>query len=171
MFDFRKYITSVPDFPSVGIDFKDITPLLANAKAMQHATDALFEMVKNEGITKVVGIESRGFIFAPLLAARLGVGFVPIRKPNKLPRKTVSQSYALEYGKDTLHMHADAIVKGDRVLLHDDVLATGGTAAAACGLIRQLGGDVVQCNFIIGLSFLNGAEKLSGVPIQTLVTY
>lgn len=169
--DFNTYIRDVKDFPKPGIVFKDITPLLQDPQALQKAAQGLLDLVGVDPIDKVVGVDSRGFIFAPLLAARLGAGFVPIRKKGKLPSKKISESYSLEYGTDTLEIHSDAIQKGDRVLVHDDVLATGGTAAAVCKLVERLGGEVVQCNFIIHLHFLEGSKKLEGYPITSLLTY
>lgn len=169
--DFEPFIRDVKDFPEQGIIFKDITPLLVNPTALQKASDALFDMVGNNNIDKVVGVDSRGFIFAPVLAQKLNAGFVPVRKVGKLPHKTVSESYDLEYGTDTLEIHMDSIEKGERVLVHDDVLATGGTAAAVCKLVERLGGEIVQCNFLIHLSFLKGGERLANYPIASLVTY
>lgn len=169
--NFEAYIRDVEDFPEKGIVFKDITPLLKDSVALNTAADTLFGMVGNLKIDKVVGVDSRGFIFAPLLATKLGAGFVPVRKVGKLPHKTVSESYNLEYGTDTLEIHTDAIKKGEKVLVHDDVLATGGTAQAVCKLIKQLGGEIVQCNFLIHLSFLDGAEKLENYPIAALLKY
>jgi adenine phosphoribosyltransferase len=127
--------------------------------------------LRDKGINKVIGVESRGFFFGTLLAQELNAGFVPVRKPNKLPYDTISASYALEYGTDTLEIHTDAIQKGDRVLIHDDVLATGGTAKAVCELVEQLGGIIVQCNFIMELTFLNGREKLGSNEIFAAFTY
>jgi len=169
--DFNAYIRDVEDFPKPGIVFKDITPLLQDATAIKMASQALYTFVGNQHVDKVVGVDSRGFIFAPLLAYQLNAGFVPVRKKGKLPAKKHTQSYDLEYGTDTLEIHSDAIKKGERVLVHDDVLATGGTAEAVCKLIERLGGEVVQCNFIIHLGFLKGAEKLNGYPIKSLLTY
>ena len=169
--DFKSLIRDVPDFPKNGVVFKDITPLLKNPLALKETVNALVRMVGGQAIDKVVGMESRGFIFGPLLAAQLNAGFVPIRKPRKLPSKTLSEAYELEYGSDTLEIHTDGIEKGDRVLVHDDVLATGGTAQAACKLIERLGGEIVQCNFLIELSFLNGRHKISQYPVQALVEY
>ncbi|MGC1514470.1 MAG: adenine phosphoribosyltransferase [Maribacter sp.] len=169
--DFKSLIRDVPDFPKNGVVFKDITPLLKNPLALKETVNALVRMVGGQAIDKVVGMESRGFIFGPLLAAQLNAGFVPIRKPRKLPSKTLSEAYELEYGSDTLEIHTDGIEKGDRVLVHDDVLATGGTAQAACKLIERLGGEIVQCNFLIELSFLNGRHKISQHPVQALVEY
>ena len=169
--DFKAFIRDVPDFPKQGIVFKDITPLLMHANALKGATDALFEMVGHQRVDKVVGVDSRGFIFAPLLAHKLNAGFVPVRKKGKLPSDTLGVSYDLEYGTDSLEIHTDAILKGERVLVHDDVLATGGTAAAVCDLVERLGGEIVQCNFIIHLGFLGGAHKLPGQDIKSLITY
>ena len=169
--DLGAFIRDIKDFPEKGIIFKDITPLLQHAKALQHAANELYKLVEGQRIDKVVGVDSRGFIFAPQLASNLNAGFVPVRKAGKLPYTTVSSSYALEYGTDTLEIHTDAISKGEKVLVHDDVLATGGTAAAVCQLVEQLGGEVVQCNFLIHLSFLKGHEKLPGYSINALLNY
>jgi adenine phosphoribosyltransferase len=169
--DFNAYIRDVKDFPKPGITFKDITPLLQDAVAIEMASQALYGFVGNQLIDKVVGVDSRGFIFAPLLATKLNAGFVPVRKKGKLPSERLTESYDLEYGTDSLEIHTDSIKKGERVLVHDDVLATGGTAGAVCKLIERLGGEVVQCNFIIHLGFLKGEEKLNGYPIKSLLTY
>ncbi|WP_211308920.1 adenine phosphoribosyltransferase [Marinirhabdus gelatinilytica] len=169
--DIEKYIRDIPDFPKKGVTFKDITPLLSHPEAMETCAQELLRLTESEKINKVVGIESRGFFFATLLAQGLAAGFVPIRKPGKLPYATLKQPYTLEYGMDALEIHEDAIQKGDRVLLHDDVLATGGTAQAACRLIEQLGGEIVQCNFLIELEFLKGAQKLRNYEIRSLLTY
>lgn len=169
--DLKKYIRDIPDFPEKGISFKDITPLLQDANALASAAEALFEMIKNKKVDKVVGMESRGFFFAPLLATRLNAGFVPVRKRGKLPHQTISEPYALEYGTDVLEIHVDSIIKGEKVLIHDDVLATGGTAKAVCKLIEKLGGEVVQCNFLLELKFLKGRDKLSDYPIEALIQY
>ncbi|MBR9855336.1 MAG: adenine phosphoribosyltransferase [Algicola sp.] len=169
--DFAPYIRDIKDFPKPGVCFKDITPLLKDPKAFKSASDALLGFTTNIQIDKVVGVDSRGFIFAPMLAEKLGAGFVTVRKSGKLPFRTVSQSYDLEYGTGTLEIHSDAIEKGDRVLVHDDVLATGGTAEAVCKLVEKLGGEVIQCNFLIELTFLKGADKLNGYPIKTLLQY
>jgi adenine phosphoribosyltransferase len=169
--DFASYIRDIEDFPKPGVVFKDITPLLKDPQVFQKAGEALLGLTSNMKIDKVVGVDSRGFIFAPLLATHLGAGFVPVRKSGKLPFKTLSETYALEYGEDTLEMHTDAILKGEKVLVHDDVLATGGTARAVCKLVEKLGGEVVQCNFLIELTFLKGAEKLNGFPIKALLQY
>lgn len=165
------FFRDVPNFPKEGILFKDITPLLLNYEATQLCLDTLVSTVKNKKIDKVIGVESRGFFFGILLAQKLNVGFVPVRKPKKLPYQTISASYALEYGTDSLEMHIDAIQPGDRVLIHDDVLATGGTAEAVCKLVEQLGGEIVQVNFLMELTFLNGRNKISGKEIFAAVTY
>jgi adenine phosphoribosyltransferase len=167
----KKYIRDIQDFPKQGILFKDITPLLIDPKTRQECLEILVSTVKNSKIDKVVGVESRGFFFGMLLAQELNVGFVPVRKPNKLPFDTISTSYELEYGTDSLEIHTDAIQKGDRVLIHDDVLATGGTAKAVCELVERLGGVIVQCNFIMELTFLNGREKIAGNAIFSAITY
>lgn len=169
--DFKNYVHDVPDFPKPGIIFKDITPLLQDSLVFKNAIGALIRLVDNHKIDKVVGIESRGFFFAPLLAAYLNAGFVPVRKKGKLPASKISQTYALEYGLDTLEIHVNAIQKGDRVVVHDDVLATGGTAAAVCKLVEKLGGQIVQCNFLIELDFLQGKEMLKQYPVKSLIHY
>lgn len=167
----NSHIRDVRDFPKKGIIFKDITPLLQEAAAVEIALNGLLALINTKKIDKVVAIESRGFFFGILLASKLNAGFVPIRKPGKLPYQTLSASYNLEYGTDALEIHQDAISKGDFVLLHDDVLATGGTAQAATKLIAQLGGIVVQCNFLIELSMLNGRDKLKDFETQSLLKY
>ncbi len=167
----QDFIRDIPDFPKPGIIFKDITPLLANPKALISCADQLTSFCpEGEKIDKVIGIEARGFIIGGMIAERLGAGFVPVRKKGKLPYTIKSKSYGLEYGEDTLEIHTDAIASGERVLIHDDVLATGGTAKAVCDLVQELGGVVVQCNFIMELDFLNGKDKLD-VPISSLLNY
>jgi len=167
----ENFIRDIQDFPKPGILFKDIAPLLNSPEATKSCLDQLVGLVKNQHIDKVVGVESRGFFFATLIAQKLNAGFVPVRKPGKLPHTTISQSYDLEYGTDTVEMHIDGIQKGDRVLMHDDVLATGGTAEAVCKLIERQGGIVVQCNFIMTLDFLNGKDKLQGYDIASVLAY
>ncbi len=169
--DLKSFIRDVPNFPKEGILFKDITLLLQDPKALKETAEELTKFVDGQVIDKVVGMESRGFIFGPLLAANLNAGFVPIRKPGKLPSKTLSETYQLEYGIDTLEIHVDGIEKGDKVLIHDDVLATGGTAQAACKLVERLGGEIVQCNFLIELNFLNGRNKISNYNCQSLFQF
>lgn len=167
----NQYIRDIQDFPKPGVIFKDITPLLANPKAVKECMALLINSLKDKNIDIVVGAESRGFFFATLLAYELGAGFVPVRKPKKLPFTTLSATYELEYGSDTLEMHTDAIKKGDRVLIHDDVLATGGTAKAVCELVEKLGGEIVQCNFLMELSFLKGREKISRYDVYAPLVY
>ena len=167
----NQYIRDVQDFPKPGITFKDITPLLENPKAVKECMALLLNNLRDRGINKVVGVESRGFFFATLLAYELGAGFVPVRKPKKLPFETISATYELEYGTDTLEVHTDAIKPGDRVLIHDDVLATGGTAKAVCELVERLGGEIVQCNFLMELSFLNGRQKLGTREVYSPLVY
>lgn len=171
MKNIESFIREIPDFPKPGIRFKDITPLLQDAEAMRETVALLVEMTGNVKIDKVVGIESRGFLFGTLLAEKLNAGFVPVRKPGKLPYKTFAEVYELEYGKDTLEIHQDAIKKGEKVLLHDDVLATGGTARTACNLIEKMGGIIVQCNFLTELSDLNGRRRLKGYDVESLLIY
>lgn len=167
----KNYIRDIQDFPKEGIAFKDITPLLIDADARKKCLELLVLSVKDKKIDKVIGIESRGFFFGTLLAQELNVGFVPVRKPNKLPFDIISASYDLEYGSDTLEIHADAIQKGDRVLIHDDVLATGGTAKAVCELVEKLGGIIVQCNFLMELTLLHGRDKIAGTEIYAAIEY
>lgn len=167
----ENYIRDIQGFPKEGILFKDITPLLIDPKSTQECLKTLVSTLKNLKIDKVIGVESRGFFFGTLIAQELNVGFVPVRKPNKLPYESIAATYDLEYGTDTLEIHIDAIKKGDRVLIHDDVLATGGTIKAVCELVERLGGEVIQCNFIMELSFLNGREKIKDKPIFAAITY
>jgi len=169
--DISSFIRTVPDFPKKGIMFKDITTLIKDPNGFDIALSNLYNLAKDKKITKVVGIESRGFIFGAVLASKLGVGFVPIRKPGKLPAETLAESYSLEYGTDKIEIHKDALSTGDKVLLHDDLLATGGTMEAACKLVEKLGAEVVQISFLIELTFLNGREKLKKYDVQSLVTY
>ena len=166
-----KYIRNVPDFPKPGILFKDITTLLKDAEAFQKMGDALVSFSKGKNIQKVVGIDSRGFIYGGYLATQLGAGLVLIRKEGKLPAETFKKLYALEYGAGILEVHKDAIQPGERVLLHDDLLATGGTAEAACNLIEKAGGEVVQLSFIIELAFLKGRGRFEGYDIQSALIY
>ncbi|UUF13145.1 MULTISPECIES: adenine phosphoribosyltransferase [Flavobacterium] len=167
----ENYIRDIQDFPKEGILFKDITPLLNDVEARQECLSILVNSLNGQKIDKVVGAESRGFFFGMLLAQELNAGFIPVRKPKKLPYETISASYALEYGTDSLEMHTDAIQKGDRVLIHDDVLATGGTAKAVCELVEKLGGEIVQCNFLMELTFLNGREKIKEFPVFAALSY
>ena len=164
-------IRDVPDFPKPGIVFKDITPLIADADALREATRKMADPFQDARIDRVVGIESRGFILGSIVARELGVGFIPVRKPNKLPAKKTSVEYALEYGTDTLEVHTDACERSARLLVVDDVLATGGTAKATCELMERVGGTVVGLSFLAVLEFLNGRERLRGRRIETVLTY
>ena len=167
----KDLIRDVPNFPIEGIIFKDITTLLKDKSGFSATLDELYNLAKNKGITKVIGIESRGFIFGGALAEKLGAGFIPIRKPGKLPAETMSETYELEYGTDTIEIHKDALEHGDKVLLHDDLLATGGTMEAACKMVEKLGAEIVQISFLIELKFLKGKEKLNGYYVRSLIEY
>jgi adenine phosphoribosyltransferase len=169
--DLERAIRNVPDFPKPGIQFKDITPVLADARLFAGAIDLLTQRFEPGDVDVVVGIDARGFIFAAAAALRLQAGFIPVRKKGKLPYQTIEQDYALEYGHATVAIHTDAIKPGCRVLLVDDLLATGGTAAAAAALVRKLGGEILEVGFLIELEFLKGREKLTGLPIRSLVIY
>ena len=169
--ELKAKIRDVPDFPKPGIVFKDIMPLLADAAALKETVDLLAEWARPRTPDLILGAEARGFITGGALACKLGCGFVAARKPGKLPWRTVSAKYALEYGFDSLELHADAIVRGQRVLVHDDVLATGGTARAKVDLVEQLGGVVVGVAFIISLDFLNGRDRLEGYDVTSLIHY
>jgi adenine phosphoribosyltransferase len=169
--DLKQKIRTVMDFPKKGIGFKDITTLLLDKRALKEAVDKMAAPFLNRGIAKIVGIESRGFIFGMPIAYQMGLPFVPIRKPGKLPADTEAETYALEYGTDTIEIHKDAIHKGDSVLLVDDLLATGGTMAAAARLIQKRGGKVAGISFLIELDFLNGRDKLREFDISTLIHY
>ncbi|MDA9056568.1 adenine phosphoribosyltransferase [Flavobacteriaceae bacterium] len=169
--DLKSYITDVPDFPKKGIIFKDITSLLESPEGVKLCLESLLSELKNKQIDKVVAIEARGFFFGMLLAQSLNVPFVPVRKPGKLPRKVITQSFDLEYGSDVLELHEDAIQPGDKILIHDDVLATGGTAEAVCKMVESLGGQIVQCNFIMKLDFLEGSKKIEPYPLYAALRY
>jgi adenine phosphoribosyltransferase len=169
--DLKKAIRSIPDFPKKGIVFRDITTLLKDATAFRRAVDLLSEHYAGRGITKVVSVESRGFILGAPLAYALGAGFVPVRKPGKLPSAALREDYALEYGTDALEIHNDAITKGERVLLIDDLLATGGTILAVCKLVERLGGEIVGLGFLVELSFLHGRARLENYEVYSLIDY
>lgn len=171
MENLKKLIRDVPDFPKKGIIFKDITPLLQDPKGLRTAVEVISQHYKSKKIDIVVGAEARGFILAPTVAFNLGAGFVPVRKPGKLPYKKISESYALEYGTDTLEMHKDGIKKGQNVLMVDDLLATGGTMAACCKMVESVGGNIAGCAFLIELAFLNGKNALSKYDIFSVITY
>lgn len=167
----KNKIRDIQDFPKEGVIFKDITPILSDPDAMNKALDLFLKQLKDVKIDKVVGMESRGFFFGTLLAQRLNAGFVPVRKPGKLPFTTLAQTYDLEYGQDKLEIHSDSIKKGENVLIHDDVLATGGTAKAAVKLVEALGGNIIQLNFLIELTFLNGIKKLENHDVFSILKY
>ena len=169
--DYKALIREVPDFPKPGILFYDITTLLKNAQAFRQILDELTNRYKNQKISKIVGIESRGFILGSPLAYQLGTGFVPVRKPGKLPADIFEVKYNLEYGSNSLAIHRDAIAVGERILIVDDLLATGGTAAATVNLVRQLGGELVGLVFLVELAGLKGREKLNGCDIYSMITY
>jgi adenine phosphoribosyltransferase len=169
--ELKKYIRDVHDFPKKGIVFKDITTLLKDPVALKTTAKYLFEFVKDKDITKVAAIESRGFIFGSILAENLNAGFIPIRKPGKLPSETLREKYDLEYGSNEIEIHKDSIEPGDKILIHDDLLATGGTAKAATNLIENLGGKVLAFSFIVELTFLHGRDKLKGYEVNSLISY
>jgi adenine phosphoribosyltransferase len=169
--DLKRAIRDVPDFPKQGIVFKDLSTLLADRAAFKSALDQLQELVRGREAAKVVGIESRGFIWGAALADRLGAAFIPVRKPGKLPWRRIAASYSLEYGTDTLEMHEDAVVPGERVLVVDDLIATGGTARAVGDLVGQLGGRVAAYVFLVELSFLGGRQKLGDADVLSLIRY
>lgn len=167
----KKLIREVPDFPKPGINFYDITTLLKDPTGLEETVDALTEACRGMDIDTVIGIESRGFIFGAPLAYQLGVGFIPVRKPKKLPAETVSVSYELEYGQDSLEMHKDAVGSGQNVLIVDDLLATGGTAKAVADLVESAGGKVAGLFFVVELDFLKGRDKLAGYQVKSLINY
>lgn len=169
--ELERYVRSVPDFPKPGIDFKDITPLLGDACALRYTIDTLAQMYSGKEIDRVGAMDARGFLFGPAIAYQLGVPFFPIRKAGKLPYDTLEESYGLEYGSDAVEVHTDALNKGDKVLLIDDLLATGGTMKAGCNLVERLGGIVAGCGFVIELEGLGGREKLADYDVKSLIAY
>jgi adenine phosphoribosyltransferase len=169
--DIQDYVRDIPDFPKPGIVFKDITPVLASGEALDAAVTQLADGARALDVEVVIGAEARGFLLGAALARELGAGFVLARKPGKLPRETVRAEYLLEYGTDALELHSDAVAQGARVLVHDDLLATGGTARALCELVEQLGGVVVGCAFLLELGFLNGRSKLEGYEVSSILRY
>lgn len=171
MDDLKAYIREVPDFPKEGILYYDISTLLQDPLALRMTIDRFVWLFAGKHVDKVVGIESRGFMFASIVAYNLDAGFVPVRKPGKLPAKTIDQTYDLEYGTDTLEMHEDAIKPGEQVLIVDDLMATGGTAAASAKLVESLGGEVVGFGFVVELTFLDGRKELEGYEVESLIRY
>ncbi|HEY0407606.1 MAG TPA: adenine phosphoribosyltransferase [Pyrinomonadaceae bacterium] len=171
MNDLKALIREVPDFPKPGINFYDITTLLKHPQGLRQTVDALAAQFSGAQVDTVIGVEARGFIFAPALAYHMNAGFVPVRKPRKLPAECASISYDLEYGQDTLEIHRDAVGAGHRVLIADDLLATGGTARAVVDLVEELGGEVVGLVFVVELEFLNGRERLAGYDVRSLLKY
>jgi adenine phosphoribosyltransferase len=169
--DLAALVRDIPDFPRPGIVFKDITPVLASPEGLDAAVGGLAAYALGLDVDFVIGAEARGFLLGPALARELGAGFVLARKPGKLPHETVRAEYLLEYGTDALELHSDAVAEGARVLVHDDLLATGGTAKALCELVEQLGGQVVGCAFLIELAFLDGRKRLAGYPVHALIEY
>ena len=171
MDDLKKHIREIPDYPKPGVLYYDITTLLADPWALRTTVDRFVERFMGQQVAKVVGMESRGFLFGPIVAYNLNAGFVPVRKPGKLPHRVLAESYELEYGQDTLEMHEDAIAPGERVLIVDDLVATGGTAKATASMVERAGGEVVGFGFIIELTFLNSRETLAGYEVESLIAY
>jgi adenine phosphoribosyltransferase len=169
--DLKKYIRDIPDFPQKGVMFRDITTLLKEPEPFKYVIDVIVDRYKDEKIDKLVSVEARGFIFGGVVAYKLNCGFVPVRKPGKLPADTVALEYTLEYGKNTIEIHKDAIKSGERVLVFDDLLATGGTVQATCKLVETLGGRVIECAFVSELTYLEGREKLKDYKLFSLVQY
>jgi len=169
--DISKFIRDIPDFPKPGIIFKDITPLLKDEKAFEETINQLGNHVNKESCKGIVGIESRGFIFGAALALKLGIGFIPVRKPGKLPYDTIKETYELEYGTDSIEIHKDALEQGQEVVIVDDLLATGGTMAASCNLVEKLGAKIASCLFVVELGFLKGQEKLKNQKVHSLLSY
>jgi adenine phosphoribosyltransferase len=169
--DLKKTIRSIPGWPIEGVIFRDLTTLMKDPEALRVSCDIMYERYSNEEIDKIVGIDARGFVFGAVLAYKLGVGFIPVRKKGKLPAETIEQSYELEYGADTLEIHKDAIAAGDRVVIVDDLIATGGTIGATAGLVRQLGGDIVECAFLVELPELKGREQIPGCKVFAMMEF
>jgi adenine phosphoribosyltransferase len=167
----RAAVRDVPDFPKPGIVFKDITPILGDGKLFRAAIEAFLERCRGKQVDKIVGIDARGFLFGSAVAYDLGIGFVPLRKKGRLPYKTESAKYSLEYGEAEMELHVDAIERGEKIVLIDDLLATGGTAASAAGLIRKMGGDLLEAQFLIELEFLHGREKLESTPVASFLKF
>ena len=169
--DLKKFIRDVPDFPVKGIIFKDITPLLLNGEAFRFAIKSMLEPYKGEKVDKILAVEARGFIFGSAMAYERGAGLIIARKKGKLPWKTISESYSLEYGEETIEIHQDSVVEGDRILIVDDLIATGGTAKALASLVEKMGGKVVGFSFLVELTFLNGRKALEGYRVESTIKY
>ncbi len=169
--DLKQFIRDIPDFPKPGIVFKDITPLLADPEAFKHVVDQMTQFAQKQGAEAIVGIDSRGFIFGSVIAYKLGLKFIPVRKVGKLPHETISEKYALEYGEAELEIHKDALSPGEKALVVDDLLATGGTIRATCNLVEKLQAEICGIAFLINLAFLNGSEKISNYKILNLIQY
>jgi adenine phosphoribosyltransferase len=169
--DLKAHVVDIPDHPAPGVTFRDVSPVLADPAALAASVDRLTAAARDLDVQAVIGAEARGFLLGPAVARELGAGFVLARKPGKLPRETVAVSYELEYGTDELHVHADVLAPGTRVLVHDDLLATGGTARALCGLVERLGGEVVGCSFLVELAFLGGRAALAPHEVFSLISY
>ncbi|MDD9304161.1 MAG: adenine phosphoribosyltransferase [Desulfobacter sp.] len=167
----KESIRSIPGWPIKGVIFRDLTTLMQDPKAFEQACDILFDRYKDKNIDKIVGIDARGFVFGAVLAYKLGIGFVPVRKKGKLPHKTLQESYSLEYGKDTLEIHEDSIETGEKVVVVDDLIATGGTVGATVKLVNTLGADLVECAFIVELPDLKGKEKIPGTPVFSIIEF
>ena len=169
--DLKQTIRSIPNWPIKGVIFRDLTTLMQDPQAFRESIDILYDRYKDKGLDKVVGIDARGFVFGAVLAYRLGVGFIPVRKKGKLPHKTIEQSYSLEYGEGTLEMHQDAFTPGEKVVIVDDLIATGGTVGATVKLVKQLGADLLECAFIVELPDLKGRDQIPGCPVFSVIEF
>jgi len=169
--DLKQTIRSIPDWPIKGVIFRDLTTLMQNPKAFKESCDILYERYKDMDIDKIVGIDARGFVFGAVLAYKLGIGFVPVRKKGKLPWKTIQETYSLEYGEDTLEIHEDAVEKGEKVIIVDDLIATGGTVGATVKLVRQLGADIIECAFIVELPDLKGRDQIQACKVYSITQF
>ncbi len=169
--DLKETIRSLPDWPIKGVIFRDLTTLMQNPDAFRESCDILFERYKDMGIDKIVGIDARGFVFGAVLAYKLGIGFVPVRKKGKLPCKTIQETYSLEYGEDTLEIHEDAIEKGEKVIIVDDLIATGGTIGATVKLVKKLGADIIECAFVVELPELKGRDQIQGCKVFSITEF
>ena len=169
--DLKQTIRSIPDWPIKGVIFRDLTTLMQDPQAFRESIDILYDRYKDKGLDKVVGIDARGFVFGAVLAYRLGVGFIPVRKKGKLPHNTIEQSYSLEYGEDTVEMHEDAVIPGEKVVIVDDLIATGGTVGATVKLVKQLGADLLECAFIVELPDLKGRDQIPGCPVFSVIAF